>query len=58
MATRNQSNVEFCNEVHEILGCHESSINEVHTTLDTILQELQDLCASQVPHTINQTCPP
>ncbi|KAL5842770.1 hypothetical protein ACOSQ3_013373 [Xanthoceras sorbifolium] len=53
MATRNQSNADFCNEVHEILGHHESSIDEVHTTLQTVLTELQSLKASQ-NHSHNQ----
>ncbi|KAL5857738.1 hypothetical protein ACOSQ3_005196 [Xanthoceras sorbifolium] len=47
MTTRNQTNVEFRNEVHEILGRHESSIDEVHSTLQTILTELQSLRTSQ-----------
>lgn len=49
MVTRNQSNAEFRTEVHEILGRHESSIDEVHATLQTVLRELQGLRASQVP---------
>lgn len=49
MATRNQLNIEFQNEVHEILGRHESSIDEVHVTLQAILQELQSMRASQIP---------
>ncbi|KAL5816801.1 hypothetical protein ACOSQ3_025179 [Xanthoceras sorbifolium] len=47
MATRNQSNADFRNEVHEILGRHESSIDEVHTTLQTVLTEIQSLRALQ-----------
>ncbi|KAL5842416.1 hypothetical protein ACOSQ3_013019 [Xanthoceras sorbifolium] len=47
MATRNQSNADFCNEVHEILARHESSIDEVHTTLQTVLTEIQSLRALQ-----------
>ncbi|KAL5746499.1 hypothetical protein ACOSP7_027645 [Xanthoceras sorbifolium] len=35
MGTRNQTNAEFRNEVYEILGCHESSIDKVHATLQT-----------------------
>lgn len=53
MATRNQTNAEFRNEVHEILGRHESSIDEIHSTLQTILRELQSLRASQIHQTNN-----
>ncbi|KAL5848937.1 hypothetical protein ACOSQ4_006950 [Xanthoceras sorbifolium] len=41
MGTQNETNAEFRNEVHEILGRHESSIEEVHATLQTVLTELQ-----------------
>ncbi|KAL5800092.1 hypothetical protein ACOSQ4_032976 [Xanthoceras sorbifolium] len=47
MGTRNQTNAEFRNEVHEILGHHESSIDQVHATLQTVLTELQSLRTSQ-----------
>ncbi|KAL5810297.1 hypothetical protein ACOSQ4_026865 [Xanthoceras sorbifolium] len=43
MATRNHTNAEFRNEVQEILGGHESSIYEEHTTMHTVLTELQAL---------------
>ena len=46
MATRNQSHVEFRNEVQEILSRHESSLDQVHATLQTVLSELQSLHAS------------
>ncbi|KAL5736044.1 hypothetical protein ACOSQ2_030832 [Xanthoceras sorbifolium] len=36
MCTRNQTNAEFVNEVHEILGRHESSIDKVDATLQTL----------------------
>lgn len=52
MATRNQSNAEFRNEVQEILGRHESSLDQVHATLQTVLSELQSLRASQASHGI------
>ncbi|KAL5785695.1 hypothetical protein ACOSQ2_008087 [Xanthoceras sorbifolium] len=47
MGTRNQTNAKFHNEVHEILGHHESSIDQVHATLQTVLTELQSLRTSQ-----------
>ncbi|KAL5852866.1 hypothetical protein ACOSQ3_007984 [Xanthoceras sorbifolium] len=47
MGTRNQTNAEFHNEVHEILEDHESSIDQVHATLQTVLTELQSLQSSQ-----------
>ncbi|KAL5781782.1 hypothetical protein ACOSP7_006811 [Xanthoceras sorbifolium] len=53
MGTQNETNAEFRNEVHEILGRHESSIEEVHATLQTVLTELQSLRASQ-NHSQNQ----
>ena len=43
MATRNKSNVEFREEVQEILTRHESNFDQVHATLQTILTELQSL---------------
>ena len=53
MATPNQSNAKFQNEVHKILGRHESNIDEVHATLQIVLQELEPLRASQVSHANN-----
>ncbi|KAL5818258.1 hypothetical protein ACOSQ3_022156 [Xanthoceras sorbifolium] len=47
MGTRNQTNAEFRNEVYEILGRHESSIDQVYGTLQTMLTELQSLRTSQ-----------
>ncbi|XP_052209397.1 glutamate receptor 2.3-like [Diospyros lotus] len=41
------TNAEFQNEVHEILGRHESSMEQIHATLQIILSELQSLRASQ-----------
>ncbi|XP_052209396.1 glutamate receptor 2.7-like isoform X2 [Diospyros lotus] len=41
------TNGEFRNEVHEILGCHKSSMEKIHATLHTVLSELQSLRASQ-----------
>ena len=43
MDTRSKSNAEFRNEVHEILGRHESSFDQVNTTLQVVLTELQAL---------------
>ena len=43
MDTRSKSHAEFCNEVHEILGRHESSFDQVNTTLQVVLTELQAL---------------
>ena len=55
METRSKSNAEFRNEVSEILARHESSFDQVHATLQTVLAELQALRATrnqpQVPNT-------
>ncbi|KAL5844087.1 hypothetical protein ACOSQ4_010045 [Xanthoceras sorbifolium] len=41
MGTRNQTNAEFRNEVHEILGRHDSSINEepIEETLESLADQ-------------------
>ena len=46
MNTRGKTNAEFRNEVHEILAKHESSIDQVHSTLQTIMTELQAMRVS------------
>ncbi|KAJ8641843.1 hypothetical protein MRB53_018537 [Persea americana] len=46
MDTRGKTNAEFRNEVHEILAKHESSIDQVHSTLQTIMTKLQATCVS------------
>jgi uncharacterized coiled-coil protein SlyX len=43
MDTRGKSNVEFRNEVNEVLLRHESSFDQVNATLQVVLTELQDL---------------
>ena len=54
MDTRGKTNIEFRNEVSEILARHESNFDQVHATLQTILTELQSLKTSrnqpQVPN--------
>ncbi|GJX91187.1 retrovirus-related pol polyprotein from transposon 297 [Tanacetum coccineum] len=47
MNTRHKTNIEFQNEVNEILARHESSFKEVNATLQTILTELQALQTSR-----------
>ncbi|KAL5784706.1 hypothetical protein ACOSQ2_007098 [Xanthoceras sorbifolium] len=49
MGTQNETNAEFRNEVHEILGRHESSIEEVHATLQTAEQyfDFKEVVAEQ-----------
>ncbi|KAJ8628809.1 hypothetical protein MRB53_022132 [Persea americana] len=49
MDTRGKTNAEFCNEVHEILAWHESSFDQVHSSLQTILTELQAMRISRSP---------
>jgi len=46
MDTRGKSNVEFRNEVNEVLLRHESSFDQVNATLQVVLTELQDLCTT------------
>ncbi|XP_028065295.1 uncharacterized protein LOC114268339 [Camellia sinensis] len=43
MDTRAKSNAEFRNEVSEILARHESSFDQIHGTLQTVLTELQSM---------------
>ncbi|GFZ16201.1 hypothetical protein Acr_25g0006100 [Actinidia rufa] len=40
MDTRGKTNTEFRNEVSEVLTCHESSFDQIHATLQTILTDL------------------
>lgn len=58
MATRNQTNAEFRSEVQEILGRHESTLDQVHKTLQAVLTELQSLRASQASHAITSETNP
>ena len=50
MDTRNKSNAEFRNEVNEALARHESSLDQVHATLQTIMADIQSM---RVPHSPN-----
>lgn len=43
MDTRGKSNAEFRNDVNEILARHESNFDQIHTTIQKILTELQSL---------------
>ncbi|KAL5812659.1 hypothetical protein ACOSQ3_027609 [Xanthoceras sorbifolium] len=52
------SNTDFRNEVHEILGQHESSIDQVHSILQTVLTKLQSLSTSQGTQPNNQDINP
>ncbi|GFY94588.1 hypothetical protein Acr_09g0010340 [Actinidia rufa] len=45
MDTRGKTNIEFRNEVSEVLACHESSFDQIHATLQTIFTDLQVLKA-------------
>ncbi|GFY85782.1 hypothetical protein Acr_04g0005200 [Actinidia rufa] len=45
MDTRGKSNTEFRSEVSEVLARHESSFDQIHATLQTILTDLQALKA-------------
>ncbi|XP_028115673.1 uncharacterized protein LOC114313491 [Camellia sinensis] len=47
MDTRAKSNAEFRNEVSEVLARHESSFDQIHGTLQTVLTELQTMRVSQ-----------
>lgn len=40
MKTRNQSNTEFPIEAQDKLNRHESDINQIHQTLQTLLTEM------------------
>lgn len=42
--------LQFHNEVQEVLGCHDSSLDQVNATLQTILSELQSLRISLASH--------
>ncbi|KAL5705175.1 hypothetical protein ACHQM5_023513 [Ranunculus cassubicifolius] len=60
MDTRGKTNVEFRNEVNEVLARHEArfdqiseNINQVNSTLQTILAEFQDM--RNIRHQINVT---
>ena len=60
METCNKSNIEFCNEVVEILTRHESSFdvltnnyNQLSSTLQIVLTELQALCINPFAHLPN-----
>ena len=58
MATHNLTNVKFLNEVQEVLGYHESNLDQVLATLQTILIELQSLHTSQASHAmVTKTSP-
>ncbi|XP_073126480.1 uncharacterized protein [Henckelia pumila] len=51
MDTLGKTNAEFRNEVHEILGRHESNFDQVHNTLQMVLSELQALRTSHGSYT-------
>ncbi|GFY86793.1 hypothetical protein Acr_05g0004320 [Actinidia rufa] len=52
MDTRGKTNTEFHNEVSKVLARHESSFDQIHATLQTILTDLQALKAqTNVPAT-------
>lgn len=58
MAIRNQSNVKFHNEVQEILSHQESSLDQVHATLQTVLSKLQSFHGLQaLPITASEINP-
>ncbi|KAA8540964.1 hypothetical protein F0562_024898 [Nyssa sinensis] len=54
MDTRGKTNVEFRNEVNEALARHESNFDQVNTTLQTVLTEIQALRSTRSSH----ACPP
>lgn len=54
MDTRGKTNAEFRNEVNEALARHEMNFDQVNTTLQTVLTEIQALHATRNSH----TCPP
>jgi len=43
MNTRGKNNTKFLNEVHKILVWHESSIDQIHITLQMVLTKIQAL---------------
>ena len=47
MDTRGKTNAEFRNEVNETLGRHETSFDQLHTALQTILTKLQAIRTTQ-----------
>ncbi|KAA8539377.1 hypothetical protein F0562_026069 [Nyssa sinensis] len=54
MDTRGKTNAEFRNEVNEALARHESNFDQVNTTLQTVLTEIQALRSTRSSH----ACPP
>ena len=46
MDTRGKSNMEFRNDVQEALARHESTFDQIHNNLQTIMTELQSLRVS------------
>ncbi|KAA8536794.1 hypothetical protein F0562_029272 [Nyssa sinensis] len=54
MNTRGKTNAEFRNEVTEALARHESNFDQVNTTLQTVLTEIQALRSTRSSH----ACPP
>ena len=50
MDTRGKTNAEFRNEVNEALARHESNFDWVHTTLQTVLTEIQALRSTRSSH--------
>ncbi|GFS41305.1 hypothetical protein Acr_00g0073660 [Actinidia rufa] len=57
MDTRGKSNTEFRSEVSEVLARHESSFDQIHATLQTILTDLQALKAQTNISTIGDVNP-
>ena len=46
MDTRGKSNMEFRNDVQEALARHESTFDQIHNNLQTLMTELQSLRVS------------
>ena len=46
MDTRNKTNVEFREEVHEALSRHESNFEQINIALQSVLTEIQSLKVS------------
>lgn len=53
MDTRGKTNVEFRNDVSEILACHELSFDQVNANLQPVLTELQTLRILRSSNTVN-----
>ena len=58
MDTRNKTNAEFREEVHEALSRHESNFEQINVGLQLVLTEIQSLKVSRIhPITLTEVIP-